>query len=310
MKILFMGTPDFSVSTLKFLVEKKLNVIGVITQPDKPKGRGNKVLMTPVKEAAIAYGIEVYQPKKIKDKEFVEIIKDMNPDLIIVVAFGQLLSKEILDIPKFGCINIHASLLPKYRGAAPINWAIINGEKVTGVTTMFMDEGLDTGDMILKKEIEIKQEDTAGTLFQKLAVLGTQVLDDTLELIKENKLVREKQNDELSSYAPIMDKTLGNINWDKSAREISNLIKGTNPWPSSYTQYKNLKMKIWESRVLDEECVDKAGKIISVNKDGIKVNTKDKILLITQIQMPDKKRMNVGEYIKGNEVETDIILGE
>ncbi|SHJ58161.1 methionyl-tRNA formyltransferase [Tepidibacter formicigenes] len=310
MKAVFMGTPDFAVPSLKVLIEEGFDVVGVITQPDKPKGRGKKMAMPPVKEEALKHGIDVYQPKKVKDKEFVEFLKKLNPDIIVVVAFGQILSKEILSIPRYGCINVHASLLPKYRGAAPINWVIINGEKTTGITTMYMDEGLDTGDMILKGEIEIGDEETAGQLHDRLCVLGGEVLRDTLKLIKEDKAPRQAQDDLLSCYAPIMDKSLGSIDWNKNAKDIFNLIRGTNPWPSSFTKYKNQTMKIWKSKVLNEKSKEKPGTILKVNQDGIYVSTKDNVLLIEEIQMPGKKRMYVKEYIKGNEIEEKVVLGE
>lgn len=305
-----MGTPDFAVPSLKVLIEEGIEILGVITQPDKPKGRGKKMSMPPVKEEALKYGIDVYQPKKVKDKEFVEFLKSLNPDIIVVVAFGQILSKEILSIPKYGCINVHASLLPKYRGAAPINWVIINGEKTTGITTMYMDEGLDTGDMILKAEIEIGSEETAGELHDRLCILGGEVLRDTLKLIKENKAPREVQDDSLSCYAPMMDKSLGSIDWNKSAKDIFNLIRGTNPWPSSFTKYKGQTMKVWKSKVLDKKSNEKPGTVLKVDQNGIYVSTKDGILLIEEIQMPGKKRMYVKEYIKGNEIDEKVVLGE
>lgn len=311
MKIVFMGTPDFAVPSLKVLIEEGCDVLGVVTQPDKPKGRGNKMNMPPVKEEALKYGIDIFQPKKVKDKDFVSILKDLNPDLIVVVAFGQILSKEILNIPKYGCVNVHASLLPKYRGAAPINWVIINGEYNTGITTMYMDEGLDTGDMILKSEIKINEDETAGQLHDRMCMLGGEVLRETLKLIKGNKAPREVQDHSKSCYAPIMDKNLGNINWNKSSVEIYNLIRGTNPWPSAFTKYKDALMKIWKSRIIDDEkSNDNPGTIIAVSKEGIKVSCGIGTLLIEEIQMPGKKRIHVGEYIKGNEIDRQVILGE
>lgn len=311
MKIVFMGTPDFAVPSLKVLIEEGCDVLGVVTQPDKPKGRGNKMNMPPVKEEALKYGIDIFQPKKVKDKDFVSILKDLNPDLIVVVAFGQILSKEILNIPKYGCVNVHASLLPKYRGAAPINWVIINGEYNTGITTMYMDEGLDTGDMILKSEIKINEDETAGQLHDRMCMLGGEVLRETLKLIKGNKAPREVQDHSKSCYAPIMDKNLGNINWNKSSVEIYNLIRGTNPWPSAFTKYKDALMKIWKSRIIDnEKSNDNPGTIIAVSKEGIKVSCGIGTLLIEEIQMPGKKRIHVGEYIKGNEIDRQVILGE
>lgn len=309
MKIVFMGTPDIAVPCLQKIIDEKYDILGVVTQPDKPKGRGKKLGMSPVKELAIENNIHVYQPIKARDEEFIETMKSLNPDVIVVVAFGQILPKEILEIPKLGCINVHVSLLPKYRGAAPINWVIINGEEKTGVTTMYMDEGLDTGDMILKTEVNLDENITAGELHDKMMNIGAETLKETLKLIEEGTAPREVQNHEEFSYAPIMNKSLGNIDFSKNAMEIHNLVRGVNPWPSAYTTYNGVTMKIWKTKVLDEKSTKDAGTIIDVNKDGIKVSTKDKVLLIEEIQMPNKKRMLVGEYIKGNTIETGLVLG-
>lgn len=309
MKIVFMGTPDIAVPCLQKIIDEKYDILGVVTQPDKPKGRGKKLGMSPVKELAIENNIPVYQPIKARDEEFIDTMKSLNPDVIVVVAFGQILPKDILEIPKLGCINVHVSLLPKYRGAAPINWVIINGEEKTGVTTMYMDEGLDTGDMILKTEVNLDDNITAGELHDKMMNIGAETLKETLKLIGEGTAPREVQNHEEFSYAPIMDKSLGNIDFSKNAMEIHNLVRGVNPWPSAYTTYNGVTMKIWKTKVLDEESTKDAGTIIDVNKEGIKVSTKDKVLLIEEIQMPNKKRMLVGEYIKGNTIETGLVLG-
>ncbi|MDB3816946.1 methionyl-tRNA formyltransferase [Clostridioides difficile] len=309
MKIVFMGTPDIAVPCLQKIIDEKYEILGVVTQPDKPKGRGKKLGMSPVKELAIENNIPVYQPVKARDKEFIDKIKSLNPDVIVVVAFGQILPKEILEIPKLGCINVHVSLLPKYRGAAPINWVIINGEEKTGVTTMYMDEGLDTGDMILKTEVNLDENITAGELHDKMMNIGAETLKETLRLIEEGNASREVQNHEEFSYAPIMNKSLGNIDFSKSAREIHNLVRGVNPWPSAYTTYNDVIMKVWKTKVLDEKSTKDVGTIIDVSKDGIKVSTIDNVLLIEEIQMPNKKRMLVGEYIKGNTIETGLVLG-
>ncbi|MCC0648034.1 methionyl-tRNA formyltransferase [Clostridioides sp. ZZV15-6598] len=308
MKIVFMGTPDIAVPCLQKIIDENYEILGVVTQPDKPKGRGKKLGMSPVKELAIENNIPVYQPIKARDKDFIETMKSLNPDVMVVVAFGQILPKEILEIPKFGCINVHVSLLPKYRGAAPINWVIINGEEKTGVTTMYMDEGLDTGDMILKTEVNLDENITAGELHDKMMNIGAETLKETLKLIEEGTAPREVQNHEEFSYAPIMNKSLGNIDFSKNAKEIHNLVRGVNPWPSAYTTYNGVTMKIWKTKVLEEESTKDAGTIIEVNKDGIKVSTKDKVLLIEEIQMPNKKRMLVGEYIKGNTIEIGVVL--
>lgn len=309
MKIVFMGTPEFAVPCLQKIIDEGHEVLAVVTQPDKPKGRGKKLAMPPVKELALKYEIDVYQPVKAREDSFVEKLKEINPELIVVVAFGQILPKSILDIPKFGCVNVHASLLPKYRGAAPLNWVIINGEEKTGVTTMYMDVGLDTGDMILKSEIPLDDEITAGELHDKMMVQGAEVLKDTIDLISKGEAPREKQNDEETCYSPIMDKSLGNIDWSKSATDIHNLIRGVNPWPSAYTTYDKQTMKIWKTKVLDKLSEKTPGTILSVDKNGIEVSTGDKVLQISEIQMSGKKRMIVSEYIKGNDISTGIVLG-
>ncbi|GAA0861079.1 methionyl-tRNA formyltransferase [Paraclostridium tenue] len=309
MKIVFMGTPEFAVPCLQKIIDEGHEVLAVVTQPDKPKGRGKKLAMPPVKELALKYNIDVYQPVKAREEAFVEKLKEINPELIVVVAFGQILPKSILDIPKFGCVNVHASLLPKYRGAAPLNWVIINGEEKTGVTTMYMDVGLDTGDMILKSEIPLDDEITAGELHDKMMIDGANVLKETIDLIAQGKAPREKQNDDETCYSPIMDKTLGNIDWNKSAKDIHNLVRGVNPWPSAYTTYENQTMKIWKTKVVDKNSDKAPGTILKVDKDGIEVNTGNGVIQISEIQMSGKKRMVVSEYIKGNTISTDIILG-
>ncbi|MCE9675563.1 methionyl-tRNA formyltransferase [Paraclostridium bifermentans] len=309
MKIVFMGTPEFAVPCLQKIIDEGHEVVAVVTQPDKPKGRGKKLAMPPVKELALKYDIPVYQPLKAREESFVDTLKEMNPELIVVVAFGQILPKSILDIPKYGCVNVHASLLPRYRGAAPLNWVIINGEEKTGVTTMYMDEGLDTGDMILKSEIPLDDEITAGELHDKMMIDGAKVLKETIDLIEKGEAPREKQSNEDTCYSPIMNKSLGNIDWKKSAIDIHNLVRGINPWPSAYTTYEGQTMKIWKTKVIDKNSDKDPGTIISVDKEGINVSTSEGILQIKEIQMAGKKRMEVPEYIKGNNINTDVILG-
>lgn len=309
MKIVFMGTPEFAVPCLQKIIDESHEVLAVVTQPDKPKGRGKKLAMPPVKELALKYDIPVYQPLKAREESFVDTLKEMNPELIVVVAFGQILPKSILDIPKYGCVNVHASLLPRYRGAAPLNWVIINGEEKTGVTTMYMDEGLDTGDMILKSEIPLDDEITAGELHDKMMIDGAKVLKETIDLIEKGEAPREKQSNENTCYSPIMNKSLGNIDWNKSAIDIHNLVRGINPWPSAYTTYEGQTMKIWKTKVIDKNSDKDPGTIISVDKEGINVSTSEGIVQIKEIQMAGKKRMEVPEYIKGNNINTDIILG-
>lgn len=311
MRVVFMGTPEFAVPTLKVLLEdENIEVVGVFTQPDKPKGRGKKLAMPPVKELALENNLEVFQPEKIKTSESVALLKELNPELIIVVAFGQILSKEILDIPKYGCINVHASILPAYRGAAPINWAIIKGEKTSGVTTMFMDVGLDTGDMIYKEYVEISEEDNSSTLHDKLSSAGYTVLKKTIDNLKKGDLPREKQIEEESSYAPIMDKSLGKVNWKNSAEDIYNLVRGVIPWPGAHTTINDDVMKIWGVKKSSKKTDKAPGMIIDVTQEGIYVATNDGVVVIDEIQMPNKKRMPVKEYLKGNKIELGIVLGE
>lgn len=309
MKIVFMGTPDFAVPCLEEIIHRNHEVQAVVTQPDRPKGRGKKLTPPPVKEKALQYHLPVFQPERVKEPGCIEELKKLSPDCIVVVAFGQILPKDILDIPPLGCINVHASLLPKYRGAAPIHWAIINGEEVTGVTTMYMDEGLDTGDMILKKEIFIGDK-TAGELHDEMAQEGAKLLGETLRLIAEHKAPRERQREADSSYAPMMDKNLGNIDWSKSARDIYNLIRGVNPWPGAYTTYKGEKFKIWKSKIVYKDCQERPGKIIKVDRSGILVCTGSHMLNIEEIQFPNSRRMTVDAYLRGHVLEENTILGE
>lgn len=308
MKIVFMGTPEIAVPCLEKLIEENHEIVGVVTRTDKPKGRGKKLAMPPVKEIAVKNDINVYQPKRARDEDFINEIRVLSPDLIIVVAYGQILPKEILEIPKYGCVNVHVSLLPKYRGSAPINWVIINGEEKTGVSTMYMDEGLDTGDIILQKEINLNDEITAGELHDKIMYMGADLLKDTVNMIESGNAPRTKQVDSESSYAPIMDKSLGKIDFSKSAKEIHNLVRGVNPWPSAHTNYDGETMKVWKTKITVEDSTKEPGTIVEVNKDGIKVCTKDKVILLEEIQMPNKKRVLVGEYIKGNTIKIGVVL--
>lgn len=308
MKIVFMGTPEFAVPSLERLI-KEFGVKAVFTQPDRPKGRGKKLAMSPVKEVALRENIMVFQPQKLReDREAIEFLKKLSPDFIIVVAYGQILSREILDIPKYGCINLHASLLPKYRGAAPINWAIINGEKLSGNTTMFMDEGLDTGDMLLKNKYTIEDDTTAGELHDKLMESGGELLVKTINGLVEGTIKPEKQQHDQSCYASMLDKKMAKINWNLESEKIKNLIRGLNPWPLAYTYYKGTRMKIYEAEVIDKKENFLPGYIVDVSKEGIKVATKDGILLLKKIQFPSKKPMYVEEYIRGNEIEKGTIL--
>ncbi|WP_271808569.1 methionyl-tRNA formyltransferase [Clostridium beijerinckii] len=307
MNIVFMGTPDFAVPSLQRMI-KEYNVIAILTQPDKPKGRGKKMAYSAVKEEGLKHEIPIYQPIKLKDdRDLIEKLKELKPDFIIVVAFGQILTKEVLDIPKYGCINLHASLLPMYRGAAPLNWAIINGEKISGNTTMLMDVGLDTGDMILKDEVEIPNNMTTGELHDILMVRGADLLVKSIEGISKGDIVPEKQGNE-TFYAKMLDKNIANIDWNKSAEEIHNLVRGLNPWPIAYTDYKNERMKIYETEVLREKSNKEPGTIIDVSKNGVKVSCNEDVLLIKRVQFPNGKPLTIEQYINGHEIEENIIL--
>lgn len=302
MKIVFMGTPDFAVPSLEALIEK-YGVEAVFTQPDRPKGRGKKMAFSAVKEVAVKHDIKVFQPEKLKDdREAIEYLKDIRPDFIIVVAFGQILTKEVLDIPKYGCINLHASLLPMYRGAAPLNWVVIDGEKKSGNTTMLMDVGLDTGDMLLKDEVEITENMTAGELHDILMVRGGNLLIETIEGVTNGTVKGIKQEGE-TCYAKMLSKNTGKISWDKSAREIHNLIRGLNPWPIAHTTYKDDNMKIYESEVLNENSNKEPGTILSVNKTGMKVSCNEGILLVKKVQFPNGKPLTIEQYINGKDIE-------
>ena len=302
MKIVFMGTPDFAVPSLEALIEK-YGVEAVFTQPDRPKGRGKKMAFSAVKEVAVKHDIKVFQPEKLKDdRDAIEYLKDLKPDFIIVVAFGQILTKEVLDIPKYGCINLHASLLPMYRGAAPLNWVVINGEKKSGNTTMLMDVGLDTGDMLLKDEVEITENMTAGELHDILMVRGGNLLIETIEGLANGTIKGIKQEGE-TCYAKMLSKNTGKISWDKSALEIHNLIRGLNPWPIAHTTYKEENMKIYESEVLNENSNKEPGTILSVNKSGMKVSCKEGVLLVKKVQFPNGKPLTIEQYINGKDIE-------
>jgi methionyl-tRNA formyltransferase len=303
-----MGTPEFAVPSLRKLTEN-YDVVAVFTQPDRPKGRGNKVTISPVKEEAIKHNIPVYQPVKIKQEpESIELLKKLNPDFIIVVAFGQILPKDVLDIPKYGCINLHASLLPKYRGAAPINWAIINGETKSGNTTMLMDVGLDTGDMLLRSEVVIKDNMKAGDLHDILMEDGADLLINTIEGVVNKQIVPQKQDNTQSCYASMLSKETGRINWNLSCREIKNLINGLNPWPVAYTEYENKMMKIYEADALEKNTGFQPGYIIKVSKSGIEVAAGEGTLVIKFIQFPGGKALKVEEYIKGHTITEGEIL--
>ena len=308
MRVIFMGTPDFAVPSLEALLTKH-EVVLVVTQPDKPKGRGKKMVPTPVKACALEHGIPVLQPEKVKEPEFVEKLRSYEPDLIAVTAFGQILSEPILEMPKYGCINVHGSLLPKYRGAAPMQWSIIDGEKVTGITTMYMAKGLDSGDMLLKAEVKITDEDTFATIHDKMAVTGANLLLDTLDQLEAGTLERIPQDHDAATYAPMITKETGHIDWSKNRQDIINLIRGLNPVPAAYTIYEEEVLKIFGAVISDVQADDAAnGEIVAVVKKGFVVKCGDGCLLITEVQARGGKRMMTDAYLRGHAMKEGILL--
>lgn len=322
LNIVFMGTPDFAKESLKCLYEQNYNIVGVVTNPDKPKGRGMKMMFSPVKEYAVEKKLKIYQPLKVRNnEEFLQEIKNLNPDVICVVAYGKILPKELLDIPKYGCINVHGSLLPKYRGAAPIQWAVINGEKVTGVTTMYMDEGMDTGDMLLKQEVSIGEDETTGELWGRLSVLGGNLLIDTLKQIEDGSIKRQKQGEEFS-VAPMLKKEIAKIDWENNtAIQIKNLVRGLNPIMGAYTYLGDKKLKFWKVRVITEiellkdftELKEYSYKlcdiaygtvVISDSKKGLIIKAKDGYVQVLEIQGENAKKMMIGDFLRGNNIQS------
>ena len=304
MKIVFMGTPDFSVPTLESLIASRHEVAAVVTQPDKPKGRGKEIHMTPVKETALRHGIPVYQPARARKASFVEEMRALEPDVMVVIAFGQILSRELLDVPRYGCVNIHASLLPKYRGAAPIQWAVINGDRETGITTMMMDTEMDTGDMLEKKVIALDERETGGSLFDRLSLLGGELILSTLDKLEAGTLVPEKQDHEKATYVKKISKSMGDIDWTMDAAAIERLIRGLNPWPSAYTRLNGRMLKIWQAQVL-EGCQEGAvpGQILEAAGSTLTVQTGNGILKIEELQLEGKKRMDTAAVLRGFPVE-------
>lgn len=311
MKIVFMGTPDFAEKSLEAVYNAGHEILAVVTNPDRPKGRGMKMVASPAKEFAISKELKIYQPEKVrKNIDFIEEIKALEPDVICVVAYGKILPKEILEIPKFGCINVHGSLLPKYRGAAPIQWAVINGEKVTGVTTMYMDVGMDTGDMILKEETEIAPDETTGELWDRLAKIGAGLLVKTLEQIENKTAPRIPQGEDFT-MAPMLDKEMSKIDWEnKTAQEIKNLVRGLNPIMGTYSYLNRKKIKIWKVDVVeaDNENVKNGTVLKSDSKDGLYIKAKNGIVKILEIQGENAKRMNIQDFLRGNKIEVGSIF--
>jgi len=309
MRVVFMGTPDFAAGTLVKIVESGHEVVGVFTQPDKPKGRGKEMSMSPVKQKALELNLSVFQPEKIRKPEVIEDIRQLKPEVIVVVAFGQILTKELLEIPKFGSINVHASLLPAYRGAAPIQWAVIDGLKKTGVTTMAMDAGIDTGDILMQRELTLHKKETGGSLFDRLSVIGAELLVETLTALENGTAIRTKQEDELSNYAKRLDKALGEIDFNNSAENIERLIRGLNPWPSAFTHIDGKTLKIWDADIVDEEYAGLAGTIVDINKQNFIVKCGERALQINEVQLEGKKRMTTDAFLRGNELGNGTILG-
>ena len=312
LNILFMGTPDFARDSLEAVYNAGYNILGVVTNPDRPKGRGMKLVASPVKEFAIEKNLKVFQPEKVKkNEEFISQIKDMNPDVICVVAYGKILPKEILDIPKLGCINVHGSLLPKYRGAAPIQWAVLNGDKKTGITTMYMDVGMDTGDMILKQEVEIGENETTGELWDRLSKIGGKLLVETLKQIENGTAPREKQGEDFS-VAPMLNKEMAKIDWEnKTAQEIKNLVRGLNPIMGAYTFLNGSKIKFWKVDIAknigyDEDNIQifrNGTVLVSDQRDGLFIKTKKGILSVLEIQGENAKRMSINDFLRGNQID-------
>ena len=309
MKVVFMGTPDFAVGTLEAIIEAGHEVVLVVTQPDKPKGRSGALQFPPVKECAVAHGIEVFQPTKIRLEENVEFLRKYEADIFVVAAFGQILPKSILDMPKYGCINVHASLLPKYRGAAPIQWAVINGDPVTGVTIQQMDIGVDTGDIIVAQELAISADETGGGLFDKLAVVGAEACLEAMEQIANGTATRTPQNHEEATHVSMISKEFGIIDWNKSAVEIERLIRGLNPWPSAYTKLDGKTFKIWKASVKAENTDAKPGCVCKVAKSSLEVQTGDGVLSLEEVQLEGKKRMEADAFLRGYQVEEGTLLG-
>ncbi|WP_394713829.1 methionyl-tRNA formyltransferase [uncultured Desulfuromonas sp.] len=306
-RVVFMGTPDFALETLHGLIESGVQMVGVYTQPDRPKGRGKKLAAPPVKDLALEHDIPVFQPQKLRDEEAVKQLRSLSPDLIVVVAYGQILPQAVLDIPKYGCINVHASLLPRHRGAAPINKAIVDGDPTTGVTTMMMDVGLDTGDMLVKKSLSIHPDETAGQLHDRLAPLGREAMDETLARLCAGTLSREKQDDSLSTYASMMKKEDGCIDWRKEARQIHNLVRGLDPWPGAYTLLDGQTLKLAKTRCVEGQ--GEPGQVLEACGETVIVACGQGALQLGALQLPGKKMLSAADFLRGRGLEKGNVLG-
>ena len=301
-RIIFMGTPDFAVPTLKALLKGPDTVVAVVTQPDRPKGRGRKLVAPPVKTVALEHDIEVYQPTKIKTRDFADTLRNLSPDVIVVAAYGRILPLSILNLAPYGCINVHGSLLPRHRGAAPIQWSIIRGDDEAGVTIMQMDEGLDTGDILLRKSITPEPQETSGSLFPKIAALGSEALMDTLDMLAEGGLAFIPQNDAQATHAPMLSKTDGLLDWNRTAKELHNLIRGLDPWPSAFCLFGKSKLKLFNPEVVFEESNHRPGTVIRADREGLLVSTLEFCLLIKEVQPEGKKRMHVEAFLNGHRI--------
>ena len=307
MKIIFMGTPDFAAASLEALIASRHEIQAVVTQPDKPKGRKGELTPSPVKVIAKREGIKVYQPLKVRDEDFVETLRAYNPDVMVVVAFGQIIPLSILKMPKYGCVNIHGSLLPKYRGAAPIQWAVLDGEKETGITTILMDEGIDTGDILLKKTIKIDTDETSGSLFDKLMVLGAETILETLDELEKGSLTPTKQGESPTAYAKMLTKAMGLIDFTKSAKELDCFVRGMDPWPSAYTLLAGKTLKLWKVRAVDGS--GKAGSVIEIGKESFTIACGEGAIEVLEVQLEGKKRMSAGDFLKGSTLNKGQELG-
>ena len=322
MKVVFMGTPDFAVSTLEAIYEAGHEIVLVVTQPDKPRGRGKEMQFPDVKVWALEHDLPVYQPVKIKEEEAIEYLRGYEADVFVVAAFGQILPKAILDMPPLGCVNVHASLLPKYRGAAPIQWAVINGDKVSGVTTMQMGVGLDDGDMLLKEEVELAEDETGGSLFDRLAIVGGKLCVKTIEGLEAGTVKAVPQNEDEATHVGMIKKSMGEMDFEKSAVELERLIRGLNPWPSAFTKLNGKTLKVWKAAVSSYEDManetgisvsdiegSNPGEVIWTGKDSIAVKCNGDILLMKEVQLEGKKRMTVADYLRGHGIEQHTVLG-
>lgn len=311
MRIVFMGTPDFAAASLEALIHSEHEILYVVTKVDKPVGRKGELTPSAVKTLALEHGLTVHQPVKVREESFVNKLREDKPDVIIVVAYGQIIPKSILEIPKFGCINIHGSLLPKYRGAAPIQWAVLDGEKETGITSMFMDEGLDTGDMLVKKVLSLDERETSGTLFEKMKTLGAETLIETLRKLEKGELVPEKQpTDSPTAYSKMLTKEMGLIDFNRSAKDLDSFIRGMSPWPSAFTKWSGKTLKIWEAFPVESSIEGRVAEVIEITKDAFFVGCKEGALKITEVQLEGKKRMPVSEFLKGSPLMMGMKFGE